>query len=266
MLGGAVACSRALAYSGQTLARYNEQIGGASTVAEKPIKFFPTRAETYPERDGKDIAEGLTRAGLALIPGLGGTINELISMVLAPALERRHDEWLKDLADVVDKLEKRPEGFNVKELGHNEAFVSATIQATRIAASTHQKEKRQMLRNALLNIATGKAQDDQIQQIFLGAIETFTHSHVMVLNFLWKQSGMLRTTITSYGQTIANFGQAIETALPDLQGKNDFVEHIMNDLRIRGFSSLSGRMSAYPQPAITNLGIQFLTFVAEPQA
>lgn len=224
---------------------------------EEPIA---SRAEQYPKSDRDDVAQGVVRAALDAIPFVGGPITELLTLVLSPAVQRRRDEWFKDLADAVEQLEKTVEGFRIENLAKNESFVSATIQATRIALATHHQEKRGMLRNALLNIALGKAApNEDLQQVYLTAIEAFTPSHVKVLNFLWKGSRSLQAPIT-------NYGQAIESALPELRGQSNFLQYIMNDLRNRGFSNLSGPSAAHPQnPAITNLGIQFLTFIAAPQ-
>jgi DNA-binding GntR family transcriptional regulator len=52
-------------------------------------------------------------------------------MVLAPAVARRRDQWLKELADGLDQLEAKVEGFKVENLQHDEEFVSAVIEASR---------------------------------------------------------------------------------------------------------------------------------------
>lgn len=206
------------------------------------------------------------RAGMAAIPIIGGSINELLSLVLAPALQRRRDEWLKDLADVVEELEKRFDGFDPKNLSGNEAFVSATIHATRVALSTHQKDKRGMLRNALLNISLSKGPNEELQQIFLNAIDTFTCSHVKVLDFLWRQHNILAESSRDSNEPISNYGQAINIGLPELRKEAGLLEPIMNDLKIRGFSDVSSPDYVFPRnPAITNLGIQFLHFIEKPE-
>jgi hypothetical protein len=124
---------------------------------EGPIKLFTTRAERYPEPTAVDVAQGSGRAALAAIPFVGGSITEVLSIVLAPAVARRRDQWFKELADALDELQAKVAGFKVESLIETEAFVSATIQASRIAVATHQNEKRGYLRNALLRIAAGVA-------------------------------------------------------------------------------------------------------------
>ncbi len=92
---------------------------------EKPIKLFDTRSERYPDPESGDVPGALARAGLTAVTG--GLANDLLSLVLVPALQRRRDEWHKDLADVVEELEKRFCGFDPRSLGENEVFISATI-------------------------------------------------------------------------------------------------------------------------------------------
>jgi len=36
-------------------------------------------------------------AALAAIPVIGGTVSEVLSMVLAPSVSRRRDEWFREL-------------------------------------------------------------------------------------------------------------------------------------------------------------------------
>src|SRR5579859_676379 len=93
------------------------------------------------------------------------------------------------------------------------------------------------------------------------AIEAFSPSHVKVLHFLWTGRGSVPPV-----PPITNYGQAIQTALPELKVQIDLLQHILNDLTNRGFSNLSGPQAAHPQnPVITNFGIEFLHFVSEPR-
>jgi hypothetical protein len=98
-------------------------------MAEDPITVFSSRSERYPEPDETDAIQGGARAALSAIPVIGGTVTEILSMVLAPAVSRRRDEWFKELADGLDELEKKVDGFEVEKLAGNEQFVSAVIQA-----------------------------------------------------------------------------------------------------------------------------------------
>ena len=236
-------------------------------MAEDPIKLFATRAERYPEPTEADTAQAIARAGIAAIPLVGGSINQVLALVLAPAVARRRDEWLKELADALDQMEKKVEGFKVENLADNEAFVSATIQATLIAIGTHQREKREYLRNALLNIAKGITSDEIKQQFFLNAIEAFTPAHIKALNVIWKGGGLkIGWDENSIPIMQRTYGAAIGILAPEVKGQTSLIGAVLADLRNRGFSNLGGADLAFPQGGtITNLGIEFLNFVLSPE-
>lgn len=150
-------------------------------MAEDPIKLFATQAERYPEPTDTDFAYGAARAALTAIPIVGGSITEVMSLVLAPAVARRRDTWFKELADGLEEAERKIDGFTVENLIQDEAFVSAVIDATRSAISTHKDEKRDALRNGLLNIALHRSTDKDQQQTFLRYIDELTVWHIRIL-------------------------------------------------------------------------------------
>lgn len=239
----------------------------ALIMSEKPIKLFATRSERYPESDSADTVQALAKAGIAAIPIVGGPLNQILSLVLSPAVARRRDEWFKELTDALDEMEKKIEGFKVENLADNEAFVSAMIQATVIATRTHQREKRKYLRNALVNIAKGMTSDEIKQQVFLNAIEAFTAAHIKALNVLWRGGG-LRISWDENSVPIMRrtYGAAIEISVPELKGQMILIEAVLADLRNRGFSNLGGPDIGFPQGGlISNLGIEFLNFVLSPE-
>ncbi len=55
--------------------------------------------------------------------------------VFAPPLERRREEWFKELADVTTELQQKVEGLTAENLSKNELFISVAAQATQIAHS-----------------------------------------------------------------------------------------------------------------------------------
>jgi len=224
-----------------------------------------------PSKQAGDYAHTATKAALSMIPVAGGPAAELFALILAPPLERRRDEWLEDLYKRLKQLEAKVAGFHLEDLERNEAFVSAALQATRAAVATHQQEKRAMLRNALLRIAVGKGPNEEMQQIYLDAIEAFTPSHINVLNVLWRGTqelvsrGLWDPTRDQY--SVRDYGNAITLLHPELKGQDGLLQYIMTELSNRGFSRLGAPDAVFPQsPAITNMGINFLQFVLDPEA
>lgn len=238
-------------------------------MAEEPSKLFATLAERYPQPDDTDVMLRLARAGIAAIPLVGGPINELLSGVLAPSVTRWRDEFIKGLAEDIEHLKLKVDGFKVEKLVENEQFVSATIHAVRIASATHQQEKRRMLQNALLKVAVGKGPTDELQQVFLNAIEAFSPSHVKVLKALWSGTGELinKHHVKQYELgNLLNYGNVIRRLVPELEGHDGLVQCVLTELRNRGFSTLSGPEATFPSgTVITNVGIDFLRFVMEPE-
>jgi hypothetical protein len=136
-----------------------------------------------------------------------------------------------------------------------------------IAIGTHQREKREYLRNALLNIANGITSDEFKQQFFLNVIEAFTPAHVKTLNVLWRGGGLkIRWDENSIPIMRRTYRAAIEISTPELKGQLSLIGGVLADLRSRGFSSLADPELAFPQGGtITNLGIEFLNFVLNPE-
>lgn len=68
-----------------------------------------------PDRSKAEIGAAIVRAGISSIPVAGGAAAELFDLVLGPSLERRNEDWFNYLADVVDELRERLEGFNPRD-------------------------------------------------------------------------------------------------------------------------------------------------------
>jgi len=239
------------------------------TMAEDPIKLFATRAERYPEPTQADIALGTGRAALAAIPFVGGSITEVLSLVLAPAVTRRRDTWLKELADGLEEAERKIDGFTVENLTQDEAFVSAVIEATRSAISTHKDEKRDALRNGLLNIALRRSTDEDQQQTFLRYIDELTVWHLRILTLFQDPPKQLTAKGVKTNYYAGSASQVLEDVYPELKGKREFYDQVAADLNSRGLVGagfLYGMMT--PQGMVakrtTPLADAFLAFITDP--
>jgi hypothetical protein len=237
-------------------------------MTEDPIAIFSKLSERYPRKSGVDKARDSIIDGLRALPEKLAPLGHATASVLAlfwDPYQDRVEEWNKEVADVVEDLQARVGG--IEKLLQNEPFVSAVFQTTRIAATTHQPEKLYMLRHALVNVALNKPADDDLRQAFIGLIEQLTVAHILVLGFLrtgfhkganpWDNAGFPKHGSRDYNA-------AIQIHAPTLRGKDTLIQYIINDLRNRGLANLSGPNALYPQgAAISNMGIEFLTFVLE---
>jgi hypothetical protein len=239
-------------------------------LSDKPIELFASRAERYPEPSQSDVALGATRAALAAIPIVGGSVTELMSLVITPSVVRRRDQWLKDLADGLDQLEAKIDDFQVSDLQDNEAFVSAVIEASKTAVATHKREKHEALRNALLNIALLRTPDEDQQQIFLRYIEELTAWHIKFLALFENPPRLLATRGIRNNYYIGAGSQVLEDVYPELAGKRELYDQIAADLDARGLIAgtafLHGSMSAQGMVSkrTTALADAFLAFISEP--
>lgn len=86
-----------------------------------------------------DVRVSAIKVGLAAIPVVGDAFAEALGLVLMPSLNRRRDDWFRDLARRLHDLETKVDGFRFEELATNEQFASATVQATQAVLRTHQE-------------------------------------------------------------------------------------------------------------------------------
>jgi hypothetical protein len=152
-------------------------------------------------------------------------------------------------------------GFTIESLQANERFISAVQQATLIALRAHVKEKLDALRNALLNIATGRSPDETLESIFLGYIDGFTEWHFRILRLY--EAPNVRGAITEVYQLV-------EKAYPELTGREELYDTVWRDLLQKGLvdeRSLHGPINdvgSILNRQATKLGKMFLKFIADP--
>jgi hypothetical protein len=220
--------------------------------------------ESYPQKGPEDQAYDAARLALSVFP-LGGTTAEILSLVLAQPLTRRRDEWFQVCAEVIDDIRARTEGFDFATLQANEQFISATIAATRIAAGTHSREKREMLRNILVKIGTSCDVDEDLQFLYLRLVEDLTPTHVKILEFFWRGNSRIVAVNGGVLPPSNHYEEFAYKLMPELAPKGPFVEQIIQDLRSRGLCNAQGLTSGMGGQVMTNQGIGFLMFIMAPE-
>jgi len=246
---------------------------------------------------GDRTAALIRRGGLGAIPSLGQFAIELCETVFTPAMERRTGEWMNEIAEGLRQLEK-----DFDELKDDNSFIDIAMQASQAALRTTQKEKREALRNAVLNSALPDPPAEALRQVFVGLVDDFSGLHVRILGFLndpqawYEEQG--EQPPHKPPQTL---WALVRHAMPDLEAQQTVCEHICRDLNSRQLliaRSINDPVSHYPyfpgqprheqvgyssanplpgigttqyvgQPSAvrewtTDLGRQFLTFIASP--
>lgn len=220
--------------------------------------------EPMPSSGLRDWVDSGLRAVLALLPG-GGALVELINTVIAPSLERRQKEWFAQLAEVLTEVRSKVEDFDLEQLGDNELFVTAVIEASRIAATTHRSEKLGYLRKVLIRLAVDSDSDEFLAMQMLRFVDTLSPEHFVALKYCadpggwYDAKGMERADrVTSsrrsllFGAKLPVTGESLQIVLRDLSE--------LGLVDLEGFD-VTGSGNSMWRPLATELGNSLLEFV-----
>ena len=229
-----------------------------------------TKTHEVPEATLKDRLHTLAKAGITSIPLVGAAASELFTVILASPLEKRRVEWMNDVAEHLKELEERGE-LNLEDLQENETFITTVMQASQAAIRNHQSEKREALRNAVLNAALPHAPEESIQQLFINQVDTFTVWHIRLLDLFKDPSAWFdRNGVTPPNFSFSsNFEQLLEAAWPELKNQNELLNVIVEELETKGLYAGGGlRTMMTGQGAFdkrtTKMGDSFLEFITTP--
>ena len=120
------------------------------------------------------------------------------------------------------------------------------MHASQAAIRNHQAEKREALRNAVLNVAIGKAPEDDLQLMFLNLVDSFTTWHLRILRLFQnpeehgKKVGLSPDQISYAGSP----SDLLEKYYRDLQGKRVIYDQIVSELHSRGLLGIDTLHSA----------------------
>lgn len=214
-------------------------------------------------------AHRMTRASLAAVPALGGTLVEAFNALIEPPMARRKTEWMVQVTDALNQLFEK--GILTEEdLQTNEKFFTTLVHASNVAIRNHEKEKLDALRNAVLNSALPGAPDDTLQQLFLNLVDSCTSWHIALLRLFqgpeqWAtQNGHKFPSWSTGGLTAV-----IEDAFPQLKGHQDLYRLVWQELFRSGLVNTDGLGTTMTASGMfakrtTAIGDKFLAFISEP--
>ena len=229
-----------------------------------------TKTHEVPEATLGDRLHILAKAGIASLPVVGAAASELFTVILAPPLETRRVEWMNDVAEHLKELEERGE-LNLEDLQDNDTFITTVMQASQAAIRNHQSEKREALRNAVLNAALSHAPEESLQQQFINQVDTFTVWHLRLLDIFKDPSGWFERN----DRTPPNFPfsssleQLLIAAWPELKDQYEFLNVIIQELEAKGLYSGGGLRTMMTaggalDKRTTGMGNSFLEFITAP--
>jgi hypothetical protein len=245
-----------------------------------------------PKETAGDAVHTLARAGLSMIPLVGGPAVELLSTVITPPIIRRRDEWIVSIAAGLQTLAEKVDGFKIEDLSQNDVFITTVLHASQVAIRNHQKEKLRALRSAVLHTAMRSTLDDDLQLIFLGYIDTLSPLHLRILRYLDDPQRVARANKITFpdwetdhrayinvpdavvtvdaSQNLGSVADALIHVFPELRGKNDIYTQIGKELYDRGLSDIGGINHGVTHPDqifishSSALGKQFIAFITSP--
>jgi hypothetical protein len=226
-----------------------------------------------PQPEGRDHAiagvVGLAKGALGAVPFAGTFLAEMVDLLYRQPIDRRRDEWMRDVADALEEVRRRRPDLIAGVVAENEEFVTIVHRATEVALRTHEKQKRRMLRNALWHSALPSAASHDLQLYFLRLIEELTVTQVLILNLYNDPAAWFRKT----GHNLPEFGAAsrfevLRAAYPQLASSPNIRELTISDLERRGLlGGLNGIVSGHSllDRVTSTLAQQFLEYVSEDQ-
>lgn len=229
-----------------------------------------------PQPQAEDYAHATYKGLIAQVPIVGDAAAELFDLVIAPPLSRRRDEWLNSLYKDFKELEDKVDSFSIEELAKNEDFNSTILQATQIALRTNQKEKLQILRNAVLNAGLPNSPSGDLQSLFIQFIESFTVWHIQYLACLYnpeewfKKIGKEMSELPPRYTYSMLLGLALPSTIPVYEGDLDLIGAILSDLQTKALidpgiheKQAVHKIHNYMSP-VTNIGQMLIEFVMSP--
>lgn len=207
-----------------------------------------------------DAAHTIVKAGISAIPVVGGPGVELFQYLVQPPLDKRRAEWMEEVGEKLHELEER--GFDIESLSDNEGFISAVMHASQMAMRTHKDEKREALKNAVLNVAIGHSPGEALEHMFLDWIDSLSVLHLQVLK-------LFQNPTPPPNMSMGGLSSVLEYNMPQLRGHDSTYLQIWRDLYSRGLvntDNMNMTMSGSGLGArrTTPLGDSFLSFITEP--
>ncbi len=188
---------------------------------------------TPPQSTTGDAAHLVSRVLLSPVWGA----SELFEYFVKSPLTKRTDEWMVNLADFLE----RNFGYDLENLASNPKFLTVVIQATRVAMVSHQREKLEALRNAVVSSVYTQDISDDLQLTFIRFIDELTPSHILLLKFFVEFETEL-SKLKSYPDLFSFFNSHYEYS--NALYRDEF-KMLIGDLNTRGLLRISQDMGDF---------------------
>lgn len=218
-----------------------------------------------------DYAHSVVNAVVSSIPVLGSAASEIFNMVIATPLEKRKEKWMLKIAESLEELQAKVDGFDAHKLCDNELFISILNRASQLALSNHQEEKILALKNAVMNTALNIPIDENEEMMFLNMIDAMTPWHLKIIYYFDNPEERFKEfSIKPLEYMMSSPLLLLQEFYPELKSRNDFVNLIVSDLYNRGIFSIKDlnctmSSSGLYASRLTGYGRRFFKYIKEPQ-
>ena len=134
-----------------------------------------------------EIIEIGSKTLLSAIPLGGALITSVWDSVKSNSAQKRLENWQNLIEERLPTVE-----CTLEEIGQNENFTTAILNATEIAVKTAEKEKHICLANAVFNALSCDIVES-VMMMFMNIINSYTAMHIKTLIFLNEPERFLTT-------------------------------------------------------------------------
>ncbi len=140
---------------------------------------------------------------------------------------------MQEIGEGLRQLE-RDVGVVLENLQEHEAFIDLALEASQIAIRTSNREKREALRNAVLNTALPEAPEESMQKMLLTFVDTLSAVHLKLLVLFNDPQGFVNAHQSNFGNiSMGAASHLVEAAYPELRGERHIYDPVWKDLYSR---------------------------------
>lgn len=214
---------------------------------------------------------GIDRLIVALKAAAGGgwlgLTAEGIHQILGTVYKTQAEQFIEGLAEGLKELEKT--SLAVEDVFSNPKFYEAAFHAAQAAARTRIEEKREALRNAVINSALPGSPSAVLQQIFIGWVERLTPSHLKIFSIICDVDPQEDPNVHPWSDDGPTLDQVLQRKYPELGANRGLLLVICDDLESLGLilRPWQGGWLGAPmdQTKPTELAVDFLKFISAPE-
>lgn len=231
------------------------------------VPEFPSE-ERLGERATKHATGLASVAGDVVFPGLGYAMQLVFGKVIGDPLAKRQQQWFEAVGLGIRELQDRFEGFDPASLADNEDFATAVYETTQAAMKTRLDEKREALRNVVLNVAIGQTLDDLLQGRFMSLLDDFSAAHLLVLRVVDAPQSFPRVVEAARSVYMGSASSVMAAEFTNAGLSDATIEIVLRDLEreqmVHGGLKSMGTKDSLLNSRSTEVGKAFLKFISSP--